>query len=283
MLGGFVLVYLAVYATTLVLGVGPNMLMRSLGVADDLRVLIGSTISRSGTLVTTVVFSAWALCKITGLDARKVMFPRRSGWLGDLLFGLVLAAAVMGVIFVIERTAGWLTVTGWRWQTQSIAAWLQTLWLALLANLLAAVGEEALYRGYLLVGLKRAWGKGVALAVMSVLFSLPHILVTGAGETHWLLFIAMLILPGLMLGWAYLRTGDLWLPVGIHFAWNLVQGDLLNLTGGTTGSTLFGLVTRQTGPAWFVGTAYGIEVGLAGLLGLFLVVLGVWAWPNHNI
>ena len=153
MLGGFVLVYLAVYATTLILGVGPNMMMRSLGVSDDLRILIGSTISRSGTLVATVAFSAWALHKTTGLDAQEVMFSRRAGWLSDLLFGLALAAAAMGLIFAIERSAGWLTVTGWRWEAQSSAAWLQTLWLALLANLLAAVGEEALYRGYLLVGL----------------------------------------------------------------------------------------------------------------------------------
>jgi hypothetical protein len=40
----------------------------------------------------------------------------------------------MGVIFVIERAAGWLLVTGWRWQAQSTEAWLQTLWLALLAS-----------------------------------------------------------------------------------------------------------------------------------------------------
>jgi hypothetical protein len=80
-LGGFVLVYLAVYATTLNLGVGPNMLMRSLGVADDLRILIGSILSRSGTLVATVALSAWALHKTTGLDAREVMFPwRRLRW-----------------------------------------------------------------------------------------------------------------------------------------------------------------------------------------------------------
>ncbi|MBS3785087.1 MAG: CPBP family intramembrane metalloprotease [Anaerolineae bacterium] len=76
------------------------------------------------------------------------------------------------------------------------------VWLALLANFLAAVGEETMYRGCLLVGLKRAWGRGVGLGLMAALFALPHLLVTGAAETHWLLFTVMLALPGVLLRWA---------------------------------------------------------------------------------
>jgi len=281
-IGAFVVVYLAVWVTTLVLGVGPNMLMRSLGVADDARILIGSTISRSGVLAATLFFSAFALRRVTGLDPRPAMFPFRSGWRRDLLVGICLPAAALGLIFVIERSAGWLSVEGWRWQDLSFASWAQAVWLALLANLLAAAGEEAMFRGFLLVGLERAWGRAIGLALMAVLFSAPHLLVTGAAETHWALFTVILALPGLMLGWAYLRSGDLWLPAGIHFAWNLFQGDLLNLTGDEAGSTLFGLITRQEGPAWFVGTSYGIEVGLAGLLGLLLVVVGVWIWTRER-
>ena len=281
-LGVFVLLYLAVWATTLVLGVGPNMMMRGLGFPDNLRVLIGSTSSRAGVLVATVVLSAWALHKVTGLDARAVMFSRDRGQLRNLLAGVSLAAITMLVLFIIECAAGWLSVTSWHGQTLSTSAWLQALWLALLANLLAAVGEEAMYRGYLLVGLVRAWGRAGGLVVMAALFALPHLLVTGAAETHWLLFTVMLALPGVMLGWAYLRSGSLWFPIGIHFGWNFVQGDVLNLTGEAGGTTLFGLMTRQSGPSWFVGTEYGIEVGVAGLLGLLIVTAGVWLWTRKR-
>jgi len=283
-LGGFVIVFLAVWVTTLILGVGPNMLMRRLGVTEDLRILIGSTLSRSGVLAASLFFSALALHRVTGLHAREVLFPLHPGWQRDLLFGVVLAAGAMGLLFAIERVAGWLTVAGWRWQGRSFTAWLQTVWLALLANLLAAAGEEALFRGYLLTGLSRAWGKGIGLAMMAGLFAISHIAVTGATETHWVLFTLLLALPGLMLGWVYLRTRNLWLPVGIHFAWNLFQADVLNLTGECAGTTLFGLITRQQGPAWFVGTSYGIEVGLSGILALVVVVAGVWWWtsrPRH--
>jgi hypothetical protein len=135
-----------------------------------------------------------------------------------------------------------------------------------------------MFRGYLLPGLTRAWGERAALIVMAVLFAVPHLLVSGASETHWALFTAALALPGLMLGCTALRSGDLWLPVGIHFAWNLVQGDLLNLTGSPARGTVFGAVTEQAGPAWFVGTRYGIEVGVAGVLALLAVSAGAYLW-----
>jgi hypothetical protein len=62
-----------------------------------------------------------------------------------------------------------------------------------------------------------------------------------------------------------------------------VQGDLLNLTGDSSGTTLFGLLTRQQGPSWFVGTSYGVEVGLAGVVGLSLVAVGVWLWTGGQL
>jgi len=283
-LGGFVVLYLAVWLATLVLGVGPNMLMRHLGVPDSQRILVGSTISRSGTLAVILFLSVIALRRVVGLSPEEVMFPVRSGWWRDLLVGLVLAGGAMGLLFAVERAAGWLAVSGWRWNEAPTAAWLRSLWLALLANLLAAVGEEAMFRGYLLPGLRRAWGKGAALLIMAVLFAVPHLLVSGAAQTHWAVFTAALALPGLMLGWTALRSGDLWLPVGIHFAWNLFQGDVFNLTGNAAGGTMFGAVTELTGPAWGVGTSYGIEVGVSGVLALMLVSAGVWLWmrPSHG-
>lgn len=51
-------------------------------------------------------------------------------------------------------------------------------------------------------------------------------------------------------------------------------GRLLDLTGGSHPG-LFGVVTRQVGPLWFVGTTFGIEAGLAGVLVAGAVWLGV--------
>jgi membrane protease YdiL (CAAX protease family) len=166
------------------------------------------------------------------------------------------------------------------WQSEPPDAWLRSAWLSLLSNLVPGIGEEVMFRGYLLTGLVRAWGKRAGLAVMVVLFALPHLTVSGAAETHWLLFTALLSLPGLVLGWATLRAGSLWLPMGIHFAWDLAY-DVFNLTGGSHPG-LFGAVARQQGPGWILGTAFGVEVGLAGVMVAALVGGGVWLWTRRS-
>ena len=232
-------------------------------------------------LVTVVLFSALALRKVVGLDPRLVMFPLHADWWKNLLYGCLLAAAMMALLFVVEVTAGWLVVEGWNWQETSMNAWLRKLWLAMLVNVLVAVAEETMFRGYLLTGLDKAWGKWIGLIATAILFSLPHLTVMGAQETNWLLFTVLLALPGLLLGWTFLQSRSLWLPVGIHFAWNLMQDDVFNLLGRDVPS-LIGAVTRQQGPEYFVGTSYGIEVGLAGIAGVVLVWLGVWFWTRKD-
>jgi membrane protease YdiL (CAAX protease family) len=277
---GFVLVFAATWLVNAILGVGVNQALKWLGASLDARIYLGSTLSYGGRLAAVVLLSGVAFRRVLGWNPWPILFPLRAGWWRDLVFGLLLATGVMLLLFAVETAAGWLVVEGWNWQT-SLVAWLRNVWLALLINGFVAVGEETLYRGYLLSGLERAWGKWIGLAAMAILFSLPHLTVAGAGETNGLLFVLLLALPGLLLGWAFLRSRSLWLPIGIHFAWNAMQDDVLNLNGKAVPS-LVGAIARQQGPAWLVGTSYGIEVGLAGILAVLLVAAGVWVWTQRG-
>jgi hypothetical protein len=163
-----------------------------------------------------------------------------------------------------------------------VDAILRGIWMALLINLVAAVGEEVLFRGVLVTGLKKAWDAPGALFISAVIFGASHILVTGAAQTSLLIFIPLLALPGIMLGWAYLRTGNLWLATGIHFAWNFFQDSVFNLSSRNATDSLIGFETSQSGPTWFMGTSYGIEVGLAGITTLVVVVLGIWIYTKEK-
>jgi hypothetical protein len=66
---------------------------------------------------------------------------------------------------------------------------------------------------------------------------------------------------GVLFGYAYLRSHDLWLPFGLHFGWNLSLPLLgVNVSGLTMNVTGYEL-SWSAGPLWS-GGQYGAEASL---------------------
>ena len=281
-IGVFALVFAAIQLAVAVFGDGINYLMKMINASENVRVFIGSTISRAGMIAAIILITTPVIRSILNKSNLNTIYPLTNNWYKDLLIGIGISALAMVVIFLIELAFGWISVTGYALSGKAADGWLRAIWLSLLVNLTAAVGEEVLYRGLLLEGIKEAWDERGALFISAIIFGASHIAVAGAKETNWLQFIPFLALPGVMLGWAYLKSGNLWLPTGLHFAWNLFQDDILNLTGSHSGDTLFGLETKVNGPKWIIGSSYGIEVGAAGILSLVLVTAGIWWWTRNR-
>nr|WP_256624036.1 MULTISPECIES: CPBP family intramembrane glutamic endopeptidase [Actinomyces] len=141
--------------------------------------------------------------------------------------------------------------------------------------MLAGVGEEILMRGTLQRILTGFVGPLWALGIISALFGAGHVLNAGATTLG---VVAIALEAGALLGAAYLLTGRLWLPMGIHIAWNAVQG-------GVFGSTISGIDGTRglaraswSGPQFLTGGTMGMEgsvvtviVGLlAGIALLFM-------------
>jgi len=123
--------------------------------------------------------------------------------------------------------------------------------------LFGAVGEEMLFRGYGFQILVRAMGPFATILPVGVLFGLAH-----SQNLHftWLAF-ANTVLWGVLLGYAFIRSGDLWLPIGLHFGWNWVIPLLgVNLSGFTMEITGLSLHWK-IGELWS-GGPYGPEGGL---------------------
>jgi len=72
-------------------------------------------------------------------------------------------------------------------------------------------------------------------------------------------------LVGVLLAICYLRTRALWLPLGIHFAWNFVQGYVLGfpVSGIALQHSIF--QAKIIGPAYLTGGAYGPEGSILSL------------------
>ena len=106
-----------------------------------------------------------------------------------------------------------------------------------------AFGEEMLFRGYGFQTLVKGSGPFAALLPTSVLFAFAH----AGNQNASLLGLINTFGFGLVLGYAYLRTRELWLSIALHFGWNLalvVFG--LNLSGFKMGVT--GYVVRWESP-----------------------------------
>ena len=132
--------------------------------------------------------------------------------------------------------------------------------------LLSATNEELVFRGYPFQRLVDSLGPAGAVAVSSVCFGLMHL---GNPDHTWFSTINTMLV-GIPLSLAYLRTRALWLPVGIHFAWNYIQGFILGLpvSGIQFPATL--LNAQVHGGKWLTGSVYGPEGGIF----CTLVVLG---------
>lgn len=167
------------------------------------------------------------------------------------------------------------------------------LWAMLAMAVTSGVIEEILFRGILLRHLEAMLGTWAALFITSALFGAAHLSNDGAS-----LFAAFAIAmeAGILLGAAYLWTRRLWVPIGIHAAWNFTQGWVFSVpvSGGKAPEGL--LVTVREGPDWLTGGAFGLEASVVALVvatgaGLFLLLRVVrrggirppmWAASRNN-
>jgi CAAX protease family protein len=191
---------------------------------------------------------------------------RRQFWAGcGLGFVLVtIAVAAVGVLGTLKFHA--------TLNSHSLIRMILVLWVLLVGSL----AEELMFRGYPFQRLVEAIGSGGAILVFSALFGLVHLMNPGA--SFWGLFNTVAI--GVVLSLAYLRTRALWLPWGIHFAWNATLGVVFGLP--VSGICLFNIVIRATatGSHWLTGGTYGLEASLPGavvvLVGLIVVCRSPW-------
>lgn len=123
--------------------------------------------------------------------------------------------------------------------------------------LFGAFGEEMLFHGYAFQLLIRRLGAFATILPAAVIFGLAHM----ENPNSNLLGIGNTMLWGVLFGYAYLRTGSLWLPIGLHYGWNVALPVFgANLSGFTMGVT--GYALHWTAGTLWSGGDYGPEGSL---------------------
>ncbi len=190
-------------------------------------------------------------------------------WGRDFALGLAIGAGLIAISIAVMAALGRVSFR-LVWSGRALADLLAVL--VVLAT--AALTEELMFRGYPFQRLVEAVGAAPAILLLSLLFGFAH-----ARNPHVSrLAILNTLLVGVLLAVAYLRSRALWLPWGIHLAWNATLGVAFGLP--VSGLREFAVVVKGTalGPAWLTGGAYGLEGSLLATVVIALGFVPVVAW-----
>jgi len=180
----------------------------------------------------------------------------------------------MVVLVVGELQAGWIALTPTFTDPGEIGVVASLLGVYIFWQVVVAAGEEIVARGYIQQKLGEDLSTPMAVLIASMMFSLLHLpsIVWSVLSLHLgIIMLVNLLLAGLALGWGFAKTRALWLPIGIHFAWNFFEYHVFGFAGN------WGLCTAQNlGPELLTGGVMGPEAGLVGMVAFTLLLAVVW-------
>ena len=244
------------------------------GIADLMGRLFGSAFSTffaavMTNIVTLRIYEGCSLADIgfhwSGASARNLAW----GLLGGMAAALVvLTTPLVARADVLQHVAG----TGPQ---------LRIFLFVTVVLIMGAAGEEILFRGYGFQVLLRSMRPDVAIGLVGIMFGALHL----SNPHASLLGLLNTVGFGILFGYAFWRSRDLWFPFGLHFGWNftlpLFGADVSGIKLGVTGYEPH----WSAGPLWS-GGEYGPEASV--LTSAVLLVLFAFIWkapirPQRNV
>ncbi|WP_339323600.1 type II CAAX endopeptidase family protein [Paenibacillus sp. FSL W8-0194] len=170
-----------------------------------------------------------------------------------------------GTIFITGSALIIMALGGYSFQWAGSGNMISVLISTIVAALGAAIVEELIFRGLMFQAIDQLGGRPLALAVTSLFFGVAHLGNTGA--TVWSAF-AIFLEAGVLLGAAFLWRRNLWFSMGLHFAWNAMEGLLGIPVSGHAAAGLF--TVKVNGAALLTGGDFGLEGSIVPVAGSLL-------------
>ena len=137
--------------------------------------------------------------------------------------------------------------------------------------LVMALFEEILFRGIIYTLVRVKFSMTASILIVTLLFLIPHLFNKGIN----IMSIISLVLAGLFLNFMREVSGNIWMPLGFHFAWNFVQGYMgFNVSGGNEITAVYNI--KGHGREILTGGKFGIEASLVTNIVLIVGFLGVF-------
>ena len=187
----------------------------------------------------------WPLLRAIGFRFwSDIGYVRARGWWHHLLAGYALGIITLTMMIAILVVCGGQRLVFAKTAEQMAGAGPRFFFVGVIVALI----EETLFRGALQGALQRRWPVASAVTIASAVYSLTHFLkpagvniaadqvtwTSGGKCLAWIVTQSMsqrgvpvqfvsLFLVGCVLGLAYAKTGAIYLPVGLHAGWVLVN------------------------------------------------------------
>jgi membrane protease YdiL (CAAX protease family) len=170
----------------------------------------------------------------------------------ELAMGLLLGIVSITLVFIILVSTGNAKVASWRpvFSVDTITY--------LVLFIMVGIAEEVLGRGYVMSVLRQTKSMPVIVGASGAIFSLIHM---GNSGFDMLPFINI-FLVGMLFAYMYLKSGNIWMPIGYHITWNYFQGNVYGFL--VSGLETQGIITTKLSKHNLInGGAFGPEGGLA--------------------
>ena len=154
----------------------------------------------------------------------------------------------------------------------------------LLGAALWALAVEVGFRGYAFRRMIEAIGPTAASILLSLVFGLTFGLASGHGSGASLVSVTVVLIFGLLLSLAWLRTYGLWLGWGLGYAWVASAGILFGLPVGGSTDLSSVVQTVAVGSRALTGGRFGLEAAPFTVVAMLCAVVGLirltrdWSW-----
>ena len=172
---------------------------------------------------------------------------------------------------------GWLIFDSFAWETESSSIIISQTFQNFVRYIFVAWNEELIYRGYIMQSLASGFNLTWGILISSIYFGIEHLSNPNSNG----MAVAGIFLAGLFLAYGFLRTGQLWLPIGLHLGWNFFESAVFGFpVSGYDRPGLFHI--SVSGPEFWTGGAFGPEAGFIILPITLLGAVLIYLYTRHR-
>lgn len=218
-----------------------------------------------------ILFASWVMSRIEGRRVADYGLPLRQAFRSQFWQGVVIGFASISALLLSLRLIGVfrfgnIGLYGFELFRYAL------LWGA--AFLFVGLFEEFFFRGYALFTLTTGMTFWPSAILLSALFGWLH---HSNPSESWAAALEA-ALTGLLFCFVLRRTGNLWLPIGFHAAWDWGQTFFYGVPDSGYPATGHLLNPTFQGPVWLTGGSAGPEGSWLCIVLLVVVWIGFALW-----